>query len=124
TSVGESDAKSNADTIGIGGGILLIAVAMIAYYCGGYVAGRMSRFDGARQGFGVWIFGLVMTLPLAAAGAIFGNEYNLFEQLNLPRIPVSTSDLTTGGLLALAAIALGSLVAAIAGGKIREGHHP
>ena len=46
-------AKSNADTIGIVGGALLIAIAVISYYSGGYVAGRMSRFDGARQGFGV-----------------------------------------------------------------------
>jgi hypothetical protein len=98
-------------------------VAALAYYCGGYVAGRMSRFDGARQGFGVWAFGLIMTLLIAAAGAIFGNEYNLLEQLNLPRIPVSTSELTTGGVIALAAIAIASLIGAIAGGKVGERYH-
>jgi hypothetical protein len=115
--------KSDADTIGIVGGALLIAIALIAYYCGGYVAGRMSRFDGARQGFGVWLFGLIVTIVLAAAGAIFGSEYNVLEQLNLPRIPVSTSDLTTGGIIALAAIVLGSLLGAIAGGKVGERYH-
>src|SRR3954463_6724260 len=47
-----SDATANADTIGLGGAIALLVVLMIAYYCGGYVAGRMSRFDGARQGAG------------------------------------------------------------------------
>jgi hypothetical protein len=116
-------AQANADTIGIVGGALLIAIAVIAYYAGGYVAGRMSRFDGARQGFGVWLFGLVVTLVVAAAGAILGDQYNVFEQLNLPRIPVSTSDLTTGGAIALAAIVLGSLLAAIAGGKVGERYH-
>ncbi|MEA2449354.1 MAG: hypothetical protein QOG63_1286 [Thermoleophilaceae bacterium] len=115
--------KSDAGTIGIVGGALLILVAMLAYYCGGYVAGRMSRFDGARQGFGVWLMGLIVTIALAAAGAIFGDQYNLLEQLNLPRIPVSTSDLTAGGLIALAAIAIGSLIAAIVGGKIGERYH-
>jgi hypothetical protein len=115
--------KSDADTIGIVGGVLLIVVAMLAYYCGGYVAGRMSRFDGARQGFGVWLMGLIVTIALAAAGAIFGDQYNLLEQLNLPRIPVSTSDLTTGGIIALAAIAIGSLIAAIVGGKVGERYH-
>jgi hypothetical protein len=113
----------DAGTIGIVGGALLIAVAALAYYCGGYVAGRMSRFDGARQGFGVWAFGLIMTLLIAAAGAIFGNEYNLLEQLNLPRIPVSTSELTTGGVIALAAIAIASLIGAIVGGKVGERYH-
>ena len=47
----------------------------------------------------------------------------MFEQLNLPRIPVSTSDLTTGGVIALAAILIGSLLAAIAGGKVGERYH-
>ena len=116
-------AKSNADTVGIVGGALLIAIALIAYYAGGYVAGRMSRFDGARQGFAVWLFGLVITLLVAGAGAVFGDQYNVFEKLNLPRIPVSTSDLTTGGLIALAAIVLGSLLAAVIGGKVGQRYH-
>ena len=116
-------AKDNADTIGIVGGALLIAIAVIAYYAGGYVAGRMSRFDGARQGFGVWLFGLVVTLLVAAAGAILGDQYNVFEQLKLPRIPVSTSDLTTGGAIALGAIVLGSLLAAVIGGKVGQRYH-
>jgi hypothetical protein len=121
--VSGGQAKSNADTIGIVGGALLIAIALIAYYAGGYVAGRMSRFDGARQGFAVWLFGLVITLLVAGAGAILGDQYNVFEQLNLPRIPVSTSDLTTGGAIALAAIVLGSLLAAIVGGKVGQRYH-
>jgi hypothetical protein len=119
----QSTAKANAGTIGIVGGALLIAIAVIAYYAGGYVAGRMSRFDGARQGFGVWLFGLLVTLLVAAAGAIIGDQYNVFEQLNLPRIPVRTSDLTTGGAIALAAIVLGSLLAAVLGGKVGQRYH-
>ena len=115
--------KGDAGTIGIVGGALLIAIGFLAYYCGGYVAGRMSRFDGARQGLGVWAFGLVMTLLLGAAGAIFGSEYNVLEQLNLPRIPVSTSDLTTGGIIALVAIVLATLIGAIMGGKVGERYH-
>ena len=114
---------SDADTIGIVGGILLIVVAMLAYYAGGYVAGRMSRFDGARQGLGVWVFGLLVTIALAIAGAILGSEYNVLEQLNLPRIPVSPSELTTGGIIALAAILIGTLIASIAGGKVGERYH-
>jgi hypothetical protein len=123
TSVGESDAKSNADTIGIGGGILLLLVTMIAYYAGGYVAGRMSRFDGARQGFGVWVIGLIITVAIAAAGWILGDKYNVLDQLNLPRIPADAGDLTTGGLIALGAILLGTLIAAILGGKVGQRYH-
>jgi MFS family permease len=117
--VGEGD----AETIGIVGGALLLAVFLIAYFAGGYVAGRMSRFDGARNGLGVWLIGLLITLALAAAGAILGSEYNLFAGLNLPRIPIDEGDLTTGGLIALAAVLIGTLLAAVAGGKAGERYH-
>ncbi len=120
-SVGE--ATGAADTIGIVGGILLFASLLIAYFAGGYVAGRMSRFDGGRQGFGVWAVGLLITIALAAAAALLGAEYNIFAKLDLPRIPVDEGTLTTGGAIALAAIALGSLLAAILGGKTGERYH-
>jgi hypothetical protein len=123
TDVTSGQAQRNVDTIGIGGGIALLVIAIVAYYSGGYVAGRMSRFDGARQGFGVWAFGLVVTVAIAAAGWIFGDKYNVLDQLNLPRIPANPGDLTRGGLIALAAIAVGTLIAAIAGGKVGQRYH-
>lgn len=117
------DALANADTIGIVGGIVLLLILMLAYFAGGYVAGRMARFDGLRQGVAVWIVGLLITAALAALGAIAGAEYNILSTLNLPSIPVSGQDLTTGGLIALAAVLVGTLVAAIAGGKTGERYH-
>jgi hypothetical protein len=123
TEVSSTEAEANAETITLGGAIVLIAILMIAYYCGGYVAGRMSRFDGARQGFGAWMFGIVVTLLLALAAVILGSEYNVLEQLNLPSLPVGESTLTTGGAIALAAIVIGTLLAAIVGGKAGERYH-
>jgi amino acid transporter len=123
TSGGAGQAKSNAGTVGIVGGILLLIVLMIAYYCGGYVAGRMSRFDGPRQGLAVWIIGLAVTIILAVAGAVLGAEYNVLQQLNLPRIPVSEGSLTTGGVIALVVIIAGTILAAIAGGKAGTRFH-
>ena len=121
--VSESEANSNAETIGIVGGILLILVLAIAYYCGGYVSGRMSRFDGGRQGFGTWAIGLVVTIVLAVAGALFGSEYNIFENLNLPRIPVEEGSLTAGAAIALVAVVILTLLAAMGGGKAGERYH-
>jgi hypothetical protein len=118
-----SDARSNADTIGIVGGILLIAVLAIAYWCGGYVSGRMSRFDGGRQGLGTWVIGLLATIVLALAGWIFGSKYNIFEQLNLPRIPIDEGTLTTGAVIALVVALVVSLLAATGGGKAGERYH-
>jgi hypothetical protein len=121
--VSGSDATANAESIGLGGAIALLVVLMIAYYCGGYVAGRMSRFDGARQGLGAWLFGIAVTILLALAAVILGSEYNVLEQLNLPSLPVGESTMTTGGAIALAAVVLGTLLAAIVGGKAGERYH-
>lgn len=123
TQLTEGEAKSNAETISIVGGILLIVVLALSYYAGGYVAGRMSRFDGGRQGLGVWLFGLVVTVVLAVLGAIAGSEWNLFSQVNLPRIPIDEGSLATGGAITLALILMATLVAAIAGGKVGERYH-
>ena len=123
TEVSEAEAAQNSDTIGIAGGILLLVVVAVAYYAGGYVAGRMARFDGARQGLGVWVFGLIATAALAVAGVILGSEYNLLSQLNLPRIPVDEGDVATGGLIALAVTLVVTALAAVAGGKLGERFH-
>lgn len=111
------------ETVSLVGGIVLVAILVAAYAAGGYVAGRMSRFDGARQGLGVWVFGLLVTIALAALAAIAGAEYNVLEKLELPRIPIDEGDLTTGGIVALAAVVIGTLVAAMAGGKVGERYH-
>jgi MFS family permease len=118
-----SQAQDSADTVGIVGGIVLLAILGIAYYAGGYVAGRMSRFDGPRQGLGVWLIGLIVTVVLAVAGVLLGAQYNVLSQLNLPRIPVDEGSLTTGALIALVAIVLVTLLAAVTGGKQGTHYH-
>jgi heme/copper-type cytochrome/quinol oxidase subunit 2 len=118
-----NQAQSSAGTVGIVGGIVLLIILMLAYYAGGYVAGRMSRFNGPRQGLGVWLIGLIITILLAVAGVILGAEYNVLSQLNLPRIPVDEGSLTTGGIIALVAIVAGTILAAMAGGKQGTHYH-
>lgn len=123
TELSEGEAESSAETISIVGGILLIAVLAISYYAGGYVAGRMSRFDGGRQGMGVWLIGLLATVALAILGAVAGSEYNLFSQLNLPRIPIDEGSLAAGAAITLVLALLVTLLAAISGGKVGERYH-
>jgi hypothetical protein len=123
TELSESEAAGNATEIGVGGAIALLVALGIAYYCGGYVAGRMSRFDGARQGMGAWLLGLVVTVVLAIAGALLGAEYNVLERLDLPALPVGDSELASGGALALALVVAVTLLAALVGGKAGEHYH-
>ncbi len=117
------EAQSSAGTVGIVGGILMLVVLGLAYYAGGYVAGRMSRFDGPRQGVATWVIGLIVTVVLAVAGVLLGAKYNVLSQLSLPRIPVDEGSLTAGGLIALVVIVLVTLLAAVAGGKQGTHYH-
>jgi len=117
------EATSNANGIGIGGGIALLVVLFLAYLAGGYVAGRMSRFDGIRQGVAVWLIGLLVVVALAIVGVVFGSKYNVLSQLNLPRIPVDEGTATTAGIIALVAVLVVTLIGAILGGKLGERFH-
>ena len=117
------EAAEQVETLGIGGGIAVLVVLFLAYLAGGYVAGRMSRFDGARQGVAVWLIGLIVVVVLAAAGAILGAEYNVLSQLNLPRIPIDEGTATTAGIITLVAILLVTLLGAVLGGKLGERFH-
>jgi hypothetical protein len=116
------EAISSADTVGVVGGIGLVLIALVSYFAGGYVAGRMSRFDGGRQGLSVWIWALVVTVVLALLGLIAGEEWNLFAGLDLPRLPID-EDTTAGGIIVLALVLAGTLLAAVAGGKAGERYH-
>jgi hypothetical protein len=117
------EAAAQAETLGIGGGIAILVVLFLAYLAGGYVAGRMARFDGARQGVAVWLIGLLVVLVLAAAGAILGAQYNVLQQLNLPRIPIDEGTATTAGIVTLVAILLVTLLGALIGGTVGERYH-
>lgn len=118
-----SDARSQAGSAGLVGAILLLLVLMVAYYCGGYVAGRMSRFDGGRQGAMVWVFGLIVTIILAVAGALLGARFNVLQQVSLPGLPLNRDTLATGGLITLLAVVVGTLLAAFTGGKAGRRYH-
>jgi amino acid transporter len=121
--ISQSEAEREAGTIGVAAAIVLIAVLLLAYYTGGYVAGRMSRFDGSRQGIAVWAIGLLITIAAVVLGAVFGSEYNILDRVNLPRIPVPTDQLTTGGIITGIVLLLGTLVAAMLGGKVGQRYH-
>ncbi len=111
-----ANATGTARTVGLVGAITLLVILFVAYFCGGYVAGRMARFNGIRQGLAVWLWGVVIAIVIAALAAVAGSQYNVYAQLNLPRIPVDEGDVTTVGLLAIAAAILTALIGALLGG--------
>ncbi|GIF01274.1 hypothetical protein Ari01nite_87380 [Paractinoplanes rishiriensis] len=107
----------NAGELGLAGAISLLVVLLIAYYCGGYVAGRMARFNGLRQGAAVWIWAVVITAAIAIATAALGDKYNVLDRVGgFPQLPVSSDDATTGAIIALALALVAALIGAILGG--------
>ncbi len=110
-------AAADPTTVGIVSGILLLLVVLVAYYCGGYVAGRMARFNGARQGVAVWLWAVVLSVAVAVLTAIAGARYNVLAELNgVPTVPLDEGSLTFAGVVALVVIAVASLVGAVLGG--------
>lgn len=119
-----SRAGTDLDTVGLVGGIALVVILFVAYYCGGYVAGRMARFDGAKQGVAVWLWAVVVAVAVAALGVVAGDWFDVLTGLNtLPRVPVGDEDLSTTGLLAAVAVAAATLVGAILGGLAGMRYH-
>jgi heme/copper-type cytochrome/quinol oxidase subunit 2 len=110
-------ANQNATTVGLVGAIALIVIMLVAYYCGGYVAGRMARFNGARQGVAVWLWAVVIAIVVAIIAAIAGTQFDILANVNaFPRIPINEGALTTGGVITVVLVALASLGGAILGG--------
>ena len=117
-------AAENASTIGIIGAIALVAVVFVAYFCGGYVAGRMARFSGAMQGLAVWLWALIIAIVLAIVGLVAGSQFNVLANLNsFPRIPVNEGDVALGSIITAIAVALVSLGGAVLGGITGMRYH-
>ena len=103
--------------VGLTGIIVLLVVLFISYYSGGYVAGRMARFNGARQGFMVWIWALIAAVVIALLGIIAGQQFNVLANLNsFPRIPINEGELTLTSIITAVVVALVALVGAVLGG--------
>jgi hypothetical protein len=119
------EATADPATIAAGTGlrtdVAIIVILFVAYYCGGYVAGRMARFNGAKQGLAVWVIAIVAALLITAVGAVAGAQWDLLGTLNgFPRLEdTAASTVTSSGvvttLIALAAALVGAALGGLAG---------
>lgn len=118
TSVDLEQISQDPQSAGIVGGVALGLVVFVGYFCGGYVAGRMARFDGGRQGVAVWVWALLMAAVFTGLGFLAGGRFDVGSQLSgLPSLPVDGSDRTITALVVGAAVVLLALIAAVLGGK-------
>lgn len=112
-----NQAAQNSGTVGLVGIIVLLVILFLSYYSGGYVAGRMARFNGAKQGLMVWIWALIAAVVVAILGMVAGQQFNVLANLNsFPRIPINEGQLTTTGIIAAVVVAVVALIGAVLGG--------
>ena len=110
-----ADAQS-LQTASFAGAITLVVVLFIAYLAGGYVAGRMARFSGAKQGVAVWLWALIVTIIVTIIGLIAGNNVDLLGNLNsFPRLPFG-SNMTVVGVISAVVLLAVTLIGAVLGG--------
>jgi hypothetical protein len=117
-------AALDTETVGWVGAIALLVILFLAYYCGGYVAGRMARFNGILQGIAVWVWALVIAIVVALVSVVVGSQFDILGELNaFPRFPVAEGDLTVAGIITTIVVIIASLGGAILGGKAGTHYH-
>src|SRR5579875_1554240 len=116
--------QQGVQALGIGGAIALLVVLLIAYYCGGYVAGRMARFSGLKQGLAVWLWAVIVAVLLGIAGAVAGTTTGATNRLgSVAQLPLSPSTLTVAGIVSAVAVLVVTLVGALLGGLAGMRYH-
>ena len=115
---------TQAESVGLVGGIVLLAIIFVSYLAGGYVAGRMARFNGLKQGLGVWLWAVIIAILVAVAGMLAGARFDILAQLNsFPRLPLNEGTLTTGGIIVTVGVVAASLIGALLGGLAGMRYH-
>jgi hypothetical protein len=101
----------SVESLGVLGVVVALVIWFVAYYSGGYVAGRMARFDGIKQGIAVWGWSIVVAVVLGVLGAVLGNDYT---GTAIPDIRFDET--TTTVVVSAVVVLLTSLVGAMLGG--------
>lgn len=112
---------------GLIGGIIMLAVLTLSYFAGGYVAGRMARSKGLKQGFAVWLWafaGSAIQIILILALRL-DQDYESLQQLNalLPLLPQPMDGFVRGKWIAVPAGLAAALVGACLGGLAGTHRH-
>jgi hypothetical protein len=114
--------EENAEDLSIGSLIGGVAILFVAYLIGGWAAGRMARYDGARNGFATGVWTLIFGAILAALGAWAGAEYDVFENVELPQW-FDSDALTTAAIISGIAAIAAMFAGGILGGLWGERYH-
>ncbi|WP_254678776.1 hypothetical protein [Arthrobacter sp. 24S4-2] len=113
-----------ASSGGVTGVIVLLSIPFLAYFSGGYVAGRMARFNGIGQGLMVWLWAVIVAAGVALLPMVSGGQLNALTMLSsFLRLPAAEGQLSTSGIIAVIAVAATALVGAVLGGMTGVHYH-
>ncbi|HSK98852.1 MAG TPA: hypothetical protein VK869_00810 [Rubrobacteraceae bacterium] len=102
----------------ITGLVLLAVLIFLAYFFGGYVAGRLARFDGGRNGAMLLLWSFIAVALLVLAGGVFGGFLPAgFSETIQDNVLSTIGSISQLGLVGVA-VAVGALLAALLGGVL------
>lgn len=113
------DEVADISTASLIGGLVVL---FVAYLVGGWTAGRIARYDGARNGLMTGIWTVVFAAALSALAAGLGTEYDVFANVDLPQWfnrDAITAAAIVSGVIAIATM----LVAGLLGGLWGTRYH-
>ena len=100
----------NVDDISTASLIGGLVVLFVSYVIGGWAAGRIARYDGARNGVMAAIWAIVLAGALSALAAWLGDTYDVFSNVDLPQWfnrDAFTTTALVSGVAAIAAMLVG-----------------
>ena len=111
----------NWDELGYGGAAVIAVVSFLAYFFGGYTAGRMARRAGATNGLMVAVLGVLLAVGVGAMIAATTDSGTVASNLRSVGIPTTGDEWrdvgTVAGIATLAAMIVGSILGGARGDR-------
>jgi hypothetical protein len=109
-------ANREIDAAIITGLVIVGLVLFLAYFCGGYVSGRLARFDGGRNGLATVLWGVLLSFIFALFGSLLpGAFFQGLQDVVVTNVVPAVSSLSGAGLTGAGIIA-GALILELLGG--------
>jgi len=108
----------DAEDIGIASLVGGVVVLFLSYLVGGWAAGRIARYDGARNGLMTAVWTILLAAALSALAYFLGNEYDVFRNVDLPQYfdrDALTAAAIISGVVTIATMLIGGLLGGLWG---------
>lgn len=112
---------ADTDALSLGGLVTGLVVLLVAFYVGGWVAGRIARYDGTRNGVLAAAWFVLLAGAVSGLGAWLGARYNFFDDVRLPNW--FSGNETTAAVVSTSVGVLVMVFAAALGGAIGSRYH-